>query len=198
MELTLKLLECGAGKYLGLPNKPNLKSFQTVYQRALSNGVTLKPISLIASLIKNNGHVIDLLIKLKFSNADKSLAFFIVLNRKQKPCEKPLKPYQRLVLVEPANKYHVYREYVRELLKYKGEMELLNEFSEWDIPQLPVSGGTLMRYVEKPSMICHVLNELKMIWFDADFKPTKEELLDHVPNIIKLEERRLKTTKSPA
>jgi hypothetical protein len=134
----LKLFECGGSIYLGLRDEPNIKNFQTVYQRALFNGVTLKPISLITSMLESEFDVIDLYNRLKLSKTDRDLALFLILHREgkeEKPCEKLLEPYQKLVLVQQPNKYNVYHEYVKELLRYNGAMELLDEFKQWQIPQ---------------------------------------------------------------
>jgi len=189
----LKLLECGGSMYLGLPEKPNVKNFETVYQRALSNSVTLKPISLITSMLEDNLEVMNLHSRLKLSKADRDLALFLILHKKCKPCEKPLKPYQKLVFIQQPNKYNLYQEYVKELLRYNGAMELLDEFKQWQIPQFPFGGNVLKEYVANPTMIGNVINELKEIWFEEDFKLTKEQLLEHVPNIVsKLGERRIK------
>jgi len=191
----LKLLECGSSIYLGLPEKPNVKNFQTVYQRAFSNGVTLRPISLITSMLEDNLDLTNLHSRLKLSKADRDLALFLILHRKceMKPCEKSLKPYQKLVWLQQPNKYNLYQEYVQELLRYNGMIELLDEFKQWQIPHFPFGGNVLKEYVTNPRMIGDVINKLKEIWFDEDFKLTKEQLLEHVPNIVsELEERRIK------
>jgi hypothetical protein len=110
-----------------------------------------------------------------------------------KPCEKSLKPYQKLVWLQQPNKYNLYQEYVQELLRYNGMIELLDEFKQWQIPHFPFGGNVLKEYVTNPRMIGDVINKLKEIWFDEDFKLTKEQLLEHVPNIVsELEERRIK------
>lgn len=189
LELTLKLLECGSGKYIGLPEESDVKNFQNVYQRAQFNNVTLKPISLIVSMLKDESEVIKLHERLKLSNIDKDLALFLVQYREYK-CEKPLKFYQQLVLLQQMKRYDVQQEYVKELLRYCGAMQLLDEFERWVIPKFPVGGSMLMKHVPMQKMIGRVLNELKRIWIDADFKLTGEQLMEHVPSVVsELEEK---------
>lgn len=189
LELTLKLLECGSGKYIGLPEESDVENFQNVYQRAQSNNVTLKPISLIVSMLKDVSEVIKLHERLKLSNIDRDLALFLVQHREYK-CEIPLKFYQQLVLLQQMKRYDVQQEYVKELLRYCGAMQLLDEFERWVIPKFPVGGSMLMKHVPTQKMIGRVLNELKRIWIDADFKLTGEQLMEHVPSVVsELEEK---------
>lgn len=190
LELTLKMLECGSGRYIGLPEEPDVQNFRNVYQRAQSNNVVLKSISLIVSMLKDEYEVIKLHERLKLSNFDRDLALFLVQNREHKPCEKPLKPYQQLVFLQQTKKYDVLQDYVKELLRYRGAMELLDEFERWVIPKFPVNGSMLMKHVPKQKMIGSILIELKKIWIDADFKLTDEQLMEHVPSIVsKLKEK---------
>lgn len=190
LELTLKLLECGSAKHIGLPEEPVVENFRTIYQRALSNNVTLKPISLIVSMLKNEDEVMTLHGRLKLSNSERDLALFLVQHREYKPCEKPLKPYQQLIFVQPTMRYDVYREYVREVLRYRGAMELLDELEQWKIPKFPINGIVMRERVQNIKMIGQVLIMLKQIWTDEDFKLTSEQLLEHVPSILsELEEK---------
>ncbi|EFN80080.1 CCA tRNA nucleotidyltransferase 1, mitochondrial isoform X2 [Harpegnathos saltator] len=186
LELTLKMLECGCGKYMGLPENPNIENFQIVCRRASSNDVALKPISMIVPMLKDEQEVMDVHGRLKLSNADRDLALFLVRYREctHIPCERPLKPYQQLVFTQQTNRYDVYREYVKEILKYQGAMELLDEFEKWVIPKFPINGIMLKDLVPHPKMIGKVITELKKIWINDDFKNTNSELIDHVPCII--------------
>ncbi|GAB1867271.1 tRNA-nucleotidyltransferase 1, mitochondrial [Camponotus japonicus] len=196
LELTLKLLECGASKHIGLPEEPVLENFRIVYQRALSNNVTLKPISLIVSMLRNEDEVMTVHNRLKLSNSDRDLAFFLMQHREYKPCEKPLKPYQQLILIQSTGRYEIYREYAKEVLKYRGAMELLDEVEQWKIPKFPINGNMMKEHVPNPKIIGLVLKKLKQIWIDEDFKLTSEHLLEHVPSILsELEEEKMKRQK---
>ncbi|KYQ56083.1 tRNA-nucleotidyltransferase 1, mitochondrial [Trachymyrmex zeteki] len=193
LELTLKLLECGSSRYIGLPEEPDVENFRKVYERAQSNKVTLKPISLIVSMLKDEYEVIKLHERLKLSNSDRDLAIFLVQHRKCKPCEKPLKPYQQLVLLQQIKRYDILKEDVKELLRYCGAMQLLDEFEQWVIPKFPVNGSMLMKHVPVKKMIGSILIELKRIWIDADFKLTDDQLIKHVPSIVSELEEEYKT-----
>lgn len=196
LELTLKLLECGSGKHIGLPQEPDVENFRIVYQRALSNNVALKPISLIVSMLKTEDEVMMLHNRLKLSNSDRDLALYLVQHREYIPCEKPLKPYQKLIFIQPTNKYEVYREFMNEILRYRGAMELLDELEQWKIPKFPINGNLMRERVPNQKMIGQVLINLKKIWIDEDFKLTDEQLLEQIPHILdELEEKRMQGRK---
>lgn len=184
LEMTLKMLECGSSKYMGLPEKPNVDNFQIVCRRALSNNVALKPISMIVSMLKDQQEVMNVHSRLKLSNSDRDLALFLVQHKEYIPCERPLKPYQQLVFVSQTNRYDINREYVIEILKYQGAMELLDEFEKWVIPKFPISGIMLRDHVPHSKVTGIVLRELKKIWINDDFKSTSDQLMEHVPCII--------------
>ncbi|XP_011860796.1 PREDICTED: CCA tRNA nucleotidyltransferase 1, mitochondrial isoform X2 [Vollenhovia emeryi] len=188
-ELTLKLLECGAARHIGLPEEPDVENFRNVCERARSNNVALKPISLIVSMLRDQRDVIKLYERLKLSRYDRDLAFFLVQHRGCEPCGSSLKPYQQLVLLQQTARYSILQDYVKELLRYHGAMQLLDEFERWTIPKFPVNGD-MLKSVPIHQMIGSVLGQLKKIWIDADFKLTGEQLMEHVPGIVgELEEK---------
>lgn len=187
LEMTLKLLECGCGIYIGLPKEVDVENFRIVYKRASSNNITLKPISLIVAMLKNEHEVMELHARLKLSNFERDLALLLIQHREYKPCEKPLKPYQQLIFLRNIAKYKstaVYREYIKEILKYRGAVELLDEFEQWVIPKFPLNGHILKEHVPQERMIGDVIKRLKSIWVDEDFKLTDVQLINHIPNIL--------------
>lgn len=200
LEMTLKLIECGGAVHIGLPKEPDVENFRVVCERALSKNISLKPISLIASMLKDENEVMKLHARLKLSNLDRDLALFLIQHREYKPCEKPLKPYQQLVVAQNANKCNVYREYVKEVLKYRGAVQLLNEFEQWVMPKFPINGNALKERVPDRRIMGDVIIELKKIWVDQDFKLNDVQLLDFIPNIlseIKNEDHYLKKRNKP-
>ncbi|XP_072761725.1 CCA tRNA nucleotidyltransferase 1, mitochondrial isoform X2 [Anoplolepis gracilipes] len=195
LELTLKLLECGSSKHIGLPEEPVIENFRTVYQRALSNNITLNPISLIVSMLKDEDEVMTLHNRLKLSKFERDLALFLMLHRESKPCEKPIKPYQHLIFIQPTNRHDLYREYVKEVLRYRGAIDLLNELEQWKIPKFPINGVMLKEHVPTPKLTGPVIAKLQKLWVDEDFKLTGEQLLEHVPSILNDLEEKMESQK---
>lgn len=186
MELTVKLLECGASEHIGLPKDPDVDNFRIVFRRALSNRITLKPISLIVSMLKNMRQVLKLHERLKLSNSDRDLAFFLIQCREYGPSssETSLKPFQLLIFTQPTHKYEIFREYTKELLRYRGAIEVLREFEQWTVPRFPINGNMLKDRGTEHKLIGPVITELKRIWVEEDFQLTENQLLDRLPIIL--------------
>lgn len=182
-ELTLKLIECGAAPYIGLPKEPNVENFKTVYNRALDNSFKLKPISLIISMLKDEEEVMTLHGRLKLSSYDRDLALFLVQHRELKLCEKPLKPYQMLI-ISPKLKMTDAKGFVCEVLKYIGAVEYYNKINEWVPPKFPINGYMIRSQVSHKKMVGIVMTKLKEIWLDSNFKMSVDELKNHIPKII--------------
>lgn len=182
-ELMLKMIECGAASYIGLPKEPNIENFKNVYYRSLNNSLKLHAITLVTSLLENEEEVMILHKRLKLSAYERNLALFLIQHREPKPCEKPLRPYQFLILNSKL-KVSDTKEFVCEVLKYRGMVEFCNEINKWVIPKFPISGHMIKSHVPHAKMVGPVLYNLKEIWFDQDFKITLEELIKHVEPIV--------------
>lgn len=169
---------------MGLPENLNLENFDEVCSTAQKNGVKLKPISKAVALCNTDQDVMELFKRLKFSNFERNLGVFIALHREEKVCEKPLKPYQTLVL-KTIGKVSDVKEFVCELLKYKGELELLEKFNQWD-SSFPINGRMISEHLPpgKNKIIGDVLSKLKDIWLDSDCQMSTEKLQSHIPEII--------------
>lgn len=182
-ELTVKMLSCGVAPYIGLPKDYNVENFVETYVKARANGVELRPITLITSLLKNDTEVMEFNARLRLSVFNRELALFLVNNRQEKPSVNPLKPYQQIVL-NSKSKIQDTMEFVRELLKSKGALELLEEFNAWKVPKFPINGHDLKSHVPNGKVMGRILAELKNIWIDDDFKTSNEDLLKRVPDLV--------------
>ena len=177
------MIECGLAKYIGLPENPNVENFKKTCERALSQNISLRPISLLTSLLNNQNEVMDMHSRLKLSAFDRDLAIFLVDHRDDIPDKKILKPYKLLVLTCKGKTKNI-REFILELFRYRGEVGLVNEFENWKPPYFPVNGSMIKQHVSHPKLIGNVLSKLKEIWVDDDFKLNQEELMRHVPRIV--------------
>lgn len=75
--LMLNLLEQGGGKFIGLPENPQVQEFQ----RISSTGQQLNPITLLVGLLSTPEDAIKLHERLKLSAFERDLAFFLAQNR---------------------------------------------------------------------------------------------------------------------
>ncbi|XP_051153978.1 CCA tRNA nucleotidyltransferase 1, mitochondrial isoform X2 [Leptopilina boulardi] len=182
-ELLLKMLECGMGKYIGLPENVNIENFIKITKRADAENILLKPSTLLASLLNNEQEVIDLHGRLKFSAFERDLAFYIVEHKNDIFTDKSIKSFQ-LFLIVNKGKVKDKREYILELFRYNGQFHLIEEFENWNIPHFPVNGTLIRPYVKNAKLIGKVITSLQEIWVDNDFKLNQEELMKYVPGIV--------------
>ncbi|XP_076667043.1 CCA tRNA nucleotidyltransferase 1, mitochondrial [Andrena cerasifolii] len=183
-ELTLKMLECGIAKYIGLPEKPDIKNFEDVYDASKKKNVSLHPISLCATMLKNEDQVINLHNRLKLSAYERDLALFLVQFWEDRPgLRDPLKFYKSILIHWKGNTINA-KSYICELFRCKQLFGLLEEFEKVTIPKFPVSGHMLKDQVTKRKVMGIVIKELKDIWLEKNFDVTEKELLENVPRII--------------
>ncbi|XP_011504428.1 PREDICTED: CCA tRNA nucleotidyltransferase 1, mitochondrial isoform X2 [Ceratosolen solmsi marchali] len=181
-EITRKILECGCGKYMGIPKNPNYDEFDKVCLNAEKNNVKLRPISYATALLNNEDEVLDLTMRLKFTKYDRLLALSIVEYRENELDENSLKFYQKLIL-KSIYKVSDAKEYVCEFLRYKGAMDLLEKMKKFNT-NFPVRGSELLPFVNDKRIMQHVINELKDVWVDNDCEISLTEMKDVIPSIV--------------
>ncbi|KAL0869059.1 hypothetical protein ABMA27_007375 [Loxostege sticticalis] len=189
------MLDVGVGQFIGLPLNPDIEQLNTVLKRGEHLG--LHPMSYLAALLKDIDEVTVLYSRLKFSGYDRDMAYFLVEHRGEKNSkDRPLLPYEKLVLNAKIKQKNAV-EYVQEVLKYRGEGDLLRQFINWQIPHFPVSGQTLKENGVPPGkMYGPIINKLKDIWIENEYKQTSDDLVKFIPSIIDDFERQKKLNKS--
>ncbi|KAM3960552.1 CCA tRNA nucleotidyltransferase 1, mitochondrial [Aphomia sociella] len=181
-DLLKTMIKVGIGKYIGLPENPNIEELDRVLKRG--EHLCLHPMSYVAALLRDMDEVTILHSRLKFSGYDRDLAYFLVEHREEKVSTRPLLPYEKLILNSKIKQKDCV-EYVREVLKYKGEGSLLMEFNKWEIPRFPINGKILKENNVAPGkMYSPILNKLKDIWIENEYKQSTEDLVKLIPVII--------------
>ena len=180
--MTKKIIECGCTKYMGLPENVNLEHFEKICISAQKNNIKLRPISLIAAMLNTQEEVMQLFMRLRFPNFDRNLALFIVQHREQELSEHPLRPYQKMLL-KTIGKASDVREFVYELLRYKGQLKLLEDFEKWD-SRFPITGGMIKPHVTNPKVIGDVISKLKDIYLENNCEMSVEKLESHIPSVV--------------
>lgn len=182
MELTLEMLKCGLAKYIGLPEDPNEEEFRRVFERLQTFPGPHHSITYIAALLHTVEDAMRLHERLKLSAFERDVTLFITQHRDLVGKEfNTLKDYQKLLLQPNAR-----RDFIEELLKYSGCLELYEQLKSWKMPTFPVTGN-MLREKNCPTnkRMGVVMSKLKMIWFEDDFKTSKEDLLDvHLPKVL--------------
>lgn len=77
------------------------------------------------------------------------------------------------------------KEYVEELLKYQCKSEIYHALKSWQIPKFPIDGNSLKDSgCPSGKVLGVVMNKLREIWVEEEFKTTKEDLMKHLPKIF--------------
>ncbi|XP_013184983.2 CCA tRNA nucleotidyltransferase 1, mitochondrial isoform X2 [Amyelois transitella] len=176
------MMDIGVGKRIGLPDHPNVEELDKVLKRA--EHLQLHPITYLVTLLKDMDEVTVLHSRLKFSGYDRDLAYFLVEHRGDKVSNNPLLPYEKLVLNTKMKQKDAV-EYVKEVLKYRGDKNLLEQFNKWNIPKFPVSGKDLKENNVPPGkMYGLIISKLKEMWVENEYKQTSGDLVKFIPTII--------------
>lgn len=74
---------------------------------------------------------------------------------------------------------------MQEVLKYKGEEKLLKQFNDWEVPRFPIGGKELKENGVPPGKLYgRIIEKLKAIWIDNEYKYTASDLIKHIPSIL--------------
>lgn len=180
--ITQCIISVGAGPYIGFPPNPNVGELISVWER--SKNLNLHPICLVASLMANEDEMLSFHKRCKLSSYERDLGLFLVYYRDQKLSDRPLKPFQALMLKSDRNLSDT-RNFILELFKYKCDLQLLHDFQAWEPPPFPINGAILKeKGVPAGKILGIVLKELKNIWIDEDFTLKENELIEMVPGIL--------------
>ncbi|KAK7488682.1 hypothetical protein BaRGS_00020135 [Batillaria attramentaria] len=177
------MLKLGMGPYMGLSETCNVEEFQLVCGRA--EGLSPLPITFMTGLLTSEDEVYTLNKRLKMSNEETKTALFIIKHRQDTIISPPLRYCMDLhndtVAKEPKVK-----DRITELLKYRGEVKLLEEFRNWTPQRFPITGHDLFsKNVPKGPVFAKTLNELRQLWKESNYSMSKEELLDRIEEVAK-------------
>lgn len=175
------ILELGLGPFIGLPQNPNMEELRKVDSRKIGD---LRGISLLSSIFRCVEDVITFNSRCKLSSFERDLALFLVEHRGDKLSDVPLKPYKKLLLFSKT-KTNDTKEFILEVLRYRGDAQMLEEFSKWVVPRFPIS-GTLLKEKGVPGgkVMGIIMLKLKEHWVESDFTLAQEELLILVPELL--------------
>ncbi|XP_003737823.1 CCA tRNA nucleotidyltransferase 1, mitochondrial [Galendromus occidentalis] len=194
------MAELGVLQYLGFPRNPNLDEFSRVCKRC-QDLEALAPTKL-AALLRTEDEIMQLHARLKLSNFEKHLLLYI--NRYRNALsnlsdEEKLRTSQAYLyrndfkLGAPKDRLR----WIKELLKYEGEGDVLQKMEAWDPPKCPVSGFDLQLFgFRKGPQLGEVVGSLREIWLESDFTLGKEELLQRA-RVIR-EELRSRRSREPS
>lgn len=177
------MLKLGIGPYIGLPDDCNVEKFQRVCERA--KDLSPMPVTFLTGLLACNDEAYALNKRLKMSSEETRTTLFIIKHRDEPIATPPLRYCMDLhndtVAKEPKVK-----DRIAELLKYRGESALLEEFQNWTPHRFPITGHDLFsKNVPKGPVYAKTLNELRQVWKESNYSMSKEELVDRIEEVVK-------------
>ncbi|XP_040571341.1 CCA tRNA nucleotidyltransferase 1, mitochondrial isoform X1 [Lepeophtheirus salmonis] len=186
-DLTLKMIECQLGSYIGLPQNPNIKGFRSAWNNTVKDNIsTLEhPISLLATLLYSEDDVLHLHSRLKMSRIERDLCLFFT-NHISKIDPISLSSIQWLYLSNPMKiKTEQVKSYINAYLLAQGLKDLNDEFDKWKPPTFPINRYDLISAkCPKGQLISIITDKLKVIWRDSNYTMGRKELLNEIPNIL--------------
>ncbi|KAG8231146.1 hypothetical protein J437_LFUL011215 [Ladona fulva] len=181
-ELLEMMLNLGIAPYIGLPQEPNKTEMMQLWRR--SKNYRLQAMTIISSMLADEDELLQFNSRIKLSAYERDLGLFVIVHRSAKECSNPLRDYQKM-LINSKSKQNDTRDWIKELLKYKGDIPTLEEFERWKVPKFPVGGNMLMeRGIPGGKRMAPVLMKLKDIWAESNFQLTTEELLEKLPDVL--------------
>nr|XP_002738398.1 PREDICTED: CCA tRNA nucleotidyltransferase 1, mitochondrial-like [Saccoglossus kowalevskii] len=162
-------------QYIGLPVDGNVDEFKFVWNRSLS--MNPKSMTVLCALFNKEEDVIILDKRVKLSVQERKLGLFLVSSRQDVMDTDELKPFKDMV--GQTKDKQIFPK-VLELLKYKGNIQLYQDFQKWEIPKFPVSGKDLINMGIQPNKkFGRYMDRLREVWKNSDYTCTKESLLQH-------------------
>jgi len=178
-----RMLEAEIASHIGLPDIVNVDKFVSVCDK--STNLSPNAITLLAALLKDEEQMMHLHNRLKFSAYERDLGLFLVVHRDDKPHKIPLRPYQLIQIHSKATFKHVH-EWICEVLKYRGDIDLLEEFQNTQLPKFPVNGNMLKDAgVKSGKQYSLLLKTLKDQWAESNFSLSKDELMSNLETVLK-------------
>jgi hypothetical protein len=123
---------------------------------------------------------------MKFSNEEKRFAEFIFNYRNYVACgdnaqiqslENRMKKY-KFILVDNVKDPKIHEKIV-ELLKYAGDIDLIESLNNWQIPIFPITGETLsLKRIPKGPLFSKILNDLREAWKEEFNLDTSEQTIN--------------------
>ncbi|XP_074643067.1 CCA tRNA nucleotidyltransferase 1, mitochondrial-like [Tubulanus polymorphus] len=163
-------------KYLGFPENVNTNEVHKIWNRC--KHLTPQPMTCAVSLLKTEEELTKLHIRLKLSNDEVRLGYYIIANRDTLPTEDSMKFIKDLFLDSLAHKEPKAKDKICELLKYEGQDDLLDQFKAWEPPKFPVNGRSLLDIGFKGGpKIQKTLDRLRELWKESNYTMTTEELV---------------------
>lgn len=168
--MSLIMNDLGISPFMGLQRNPiDLKEFSRAHAALFSETPKplFQPVTLLSSMLMPEEDI-SVGKRLKFSNLEKDICFFILSNRDD-TSHVSLTSIQKKLALTPKTQQRNMRLYTLEFLRYIQAFDILTQIESWEIPEFPMRGDALKRKVDSVRNLTPVMEHLKTVWADNGF-----------------------------
>nr|CAB3267267.1 CCA tRNA nucleotidyltransferase 1, mitochondrial-like [Phallusia mammillata] len=170
--------QCGLFPYLGLPSEFNSDLLETVCAKA--RHLNMHHVTPLAALFNTLNEVDICCEKLKLSNAEYHILWFIVAYKHTLPKGNDRFNAYMEMLVSGYRFRQELLSNLHELLKFAGDIEALDYFTNFKVPSFPLGGEEVKsRGQIKGKQIAPAMSTLFAIWRHSGYTLSKQQLLEH-------------------
>ncbi|XP_031630069.1 CCA tRNA nucleotidyltransferase 1, mitochondrial-like [Contarinia nasturtii] len=199
IELLIKLIECGASRYMGFPAAVDCDDLLRLKQtlETTFEDVDINWIIILSTLISSKDDAIHLNSRLKFKAGERDLAIFLGENKTATRHIDDILHYQKMCVPQQGHSFKVRKDFVLALLVYNGKRPIYDQLLDWKIPKYPVNRTILEKHGCRGHSAELILERLRLIWADSNFQISENELLQqHLADVkekvfAELKERKL-------
>ena len=138
--------------------------------------VTSDPNLRLAACLSNTSELDELKARWKFSNPEYNVMKFVIENRNKQATLDDMKRRYVLDMKREDNKNLLVK-----LLEYNGDKRAASALASWEPPKFPVNGMDVMEAgIPQGQEVRKTLYRLKTMWYDSDFKLSREQLLGEI------------------
>lgn len=175
----VEMVNCRVLSHIGFPENIKTEHFCDLCDK-LKVYWNPHPMVFIASLLNDESEIPVLRKVLKFSNIEKSVLEFILRNRnsiKFSPCSDITEQCKDLLVDTFRKDKHSLMSFF-ELMKYLGNVELIDKFKAYEIPTMPLNGKDVKTIIgKKGPIIGKYLNDLFEVWKQSRYTLKKDDLV---------------------
>jgi len=170
--MAIMMNDLGISPFMGFLTKTiDLKEFTRTHASLFSDGpkATFEPVTLLSSMLSSEEEHMKVTQRLKLSNFERDVAFFILSNR-DSASSVTLDSLKRSLALTHKSEQRVKLLLILQFLRYINSYDLLKEIESWTIPEFPLRGDALKHKVKKPKNMTPLMNHLKQVWAENNFQ----------------------------
>jgi len=182
-ELMKTILNLGLGPHIGFPEQPNINEFDKVTKQ--SKGTKIQMITMLVALLNELKELDELSNRIKLCVFEKEMGVFVMMLRDVKWTADVMRNH-KIKILQNQSQQNVWKSYVEQLLIYRNERIILEEFENWKPLKFPITGHMIKsRGVLNGKNIGIILRKLVEYWVDDNYNMDVEKLLNLIPKLEK-------------